>query len=213
MGSSVSRVVEDAKKKSEAEETKAKDVLNMLQQIGEDKKSLFYNEVKEKIDKEIPIDKIIKYDYMIRCSASQNADDLKKGLTDVVKSFASGNWISGLTGTISLGIDAVFSGFSGNSSEKRDTTVVLGPLGGITKIDYYFYAYQIQTVGLVSGCQSVLVVAYCISSVKASDVDLDTILVLAEANLARANPPLKVDVMKDTINEFKERLKEEQKSH
>ncbi len=212
MGQTISQAVEEAKKQSDENAAKAREVLNMLQQIGKDKLTIFEKEVKENIDKEIPIDKIIEANYMIRCFASQTPDDLKKGIEDVAKSFASGDWVSGLVGTISLGIDAVLSGFQGSTSEKRLQTVTLGPLGGITKIDYYFYAYQISTKGLVGNSESLLVCAYTVSSVKPSEIDYDTVKVLAEKCLLSSVPKLSIEEMKKTLEEFKIQFdKEKQK--
>jgi hypothetical protein len=63
-----------------------------------------------------------------------------EAVSSVIGNFATGDFLKGITSTVELGLGALIGNMTASVAERKDYLVSVGPLGGVYRVDYYFYA-------------------------------------------------------------------------
>eukprot|EP01039_Chlorochromonas_danica_P003428 gene3429-3755_t len=183
MGQTVSVVHDAAAQRSVEDERTANDALNSLNTIAQDKLALFKTYVEGGADsKEIPIERVISSDFIVRCGVNSNDANLKAAVANMVKSLISGDFVEAITGAAGLALDALLGSYTGNIAEKKLYKVCIGCFGGIQRIDFYLYSYQFTSKSLIEVTKNVVVCCMMLSSVAAQDVSGSTLRVVLQNN-------------------------------
>ncbi|KAJ7140594.1 hypothetical protein C8R43DRAFT_892774 [Mycena crocata] len=173
MGSSVSAMINKQQGELKAQ---AQDQLNALLTMADLKFTAFMDSVKDRDDSStIPIDKILVMDHSVHAGVTNNADNIKNAVTNAGKAFASGHVLDGITGIVSVGLDAVLGNVAANQSEHTTYAITCGELGGVMRVDINIFCYTYTATALTKVTNNVVAVAYTISSVDTSKLDSDTL--------------------------------------
>nr|GAT47668.1 predicted protein [Mycena chlorophos] len=173
MGSTISAIVNQ---QNGDLKNQAQDQLNALLTIADLKFNAFMSTVKDTSDNTlIPVDKILLMDHVVNAGVSQDTSALTNAIKTAAGAFASDDIVDGLTAVIGAGLTAVFGNVAANQSEHTTYAITCGQLGGIMRVDLDIFCYTFTSSQLVTVTNNVVMVAYTVSSIDASKLDVATL--------------------------------------
>jgi len=181
MGAAVSVVKDQIKQIDGAKEKEAavKEALENMRQMAQDQLEMFNQEIRNK-DHDIhliPISKILNSFEYIQCTTSQT-DNIGPAIKDAVSDFSHGPVADGLANLAASIIGKLLGESSGARQLKKTYAISIDPLGGISRLDTFFFVYNFSSEGLIKTAKSVVACCIVKSSADVTQVDDNTLRVL-----------------------------------
>jgi hypothetical protein len=197
MGNQLTKFINDLDGQ-EVKKQEAMDALEALKDACDANIKLHYmNVVSDAMDTKIlPVHKVINKDYGTYCSYAKNSDKLPKELNSAIGYFVKGDVMEGLKTTITSTLNKLVSNISGSSTEVSSYAITAGPIGGVTRVDYYFYYYKFTSASLSDVSEDVLAYSCIISSVDIKDLTSNDVAVLVQTSYAKNAEESDVDYTK-----------------
>ena len=146
MGETLSKAREVATVSNDNDKKLADDAINSLMDMASLQHDVFDAKFRAQANGAdrmlVPADKIVYTTQSIYACKEADATATKKAVSGIIGNFASGDFLEGITSTISTGLDLLLGSYSGSKSERTDYLISVGPLGGVYRLDYFFYAYR-----------------------------------------------------------------------
>lgn len=141
--------------------------LDRMMDMANMQKENFRMTVKSDDDEtKIPIHKVVSDHSVVHCKVAKDSKEIEKFVNELAKDVASGSFLKGITHTLEFGIKAVIGNSSGSKSEYTTSTVLVGRLGGICRLDYHLFSYHFESSTAIKAMQNLLCVTVILSSVK-----------------------------------------------
>lgn len=181
MGIAASDVRSAAKEANKENEKTAVDALNTMGAVAREKMKNFRLKVESNSEThEIPVDKVIYQDQLMYCTVSEKDDKLKDTVKNLVSNIAKGKWADALTTGSDAILDALFGSMVGSEGEHSLYRIIVGPLGGIRRVDINLYMWAFSSETMIKVAKNILVVSIIVSSVDLLALDVATLRVAIE---------------------------------
>lgn len=207
MGNTPSEIRRLAKANNSENEDMANDALNTMGAIAREKMKNFRLKVISNSEShEVPIDKLIYQNQMICCSVQEDDKNIKNTVKDLIQNIATGKYIDALTSGSTAILNALFGSMVGNEGEHSFYRIVVGPLGGIRRVDVNLYMWAFSSSTLLNLTKNILVVSAVVSSVDVKTLDISTLRVAIEQTCGED-----IDMGKKLLNDVLLEWRSEQK--
>ncbi|KAI0554289.1 hypothetical protein F4679DRAFT_527813 [Xylaria curta] len=176
MGQSPSSLIQSFQNDAEKEK-KANDSLQALMEMAKLQQDKFYITVQANMNSQklVPIDVIIRQENILQATSSTEIKGVKDIINRTFAAFAAGDVADGVATIVQTGLDLLVGSYSGNVSSRDSYVITAGNLGGITRIDMHFFAYQFTSSQLTDICKQVVSVSIVVSSVDSSKLSNSTL--------------------------------------
>lgn len=181
MGNTPGQIRAAARSMNADNEKLAMDTLNALNTVAREKmKSFQLKVVSNDSTHEVPVDKVLFNNQLICCSVSENDTKLKATVKELVGSITTGKWIDAIVVGASGALDALFGRMVGSEAEHTIYRIVVGPFGGIRRLDVSMYMFQFTSEAVLAITKNILVLSVVVSSVDPQVLDIPTLRVAIE---------------------------------
>lgn len=181
MGNTPSQIRAMAKSTNGENEKVANDALNNMGTLAREKMKNFKLAVMSNNEShEVPVDKVLYQHQMLCCSVSENDEKLTGTVKDLVTNIANGKYVEALLTGANTVLNSLFGSMVGNEGEHSFYRIVVGPLGGIRRVDINLYMWAFSSETLLTLTKNILVVSVVVSSVDVQALDVSTLRVAIE---------------------------------
>lgn len=181
-----------------------KELMNSLQEIIKTKSELFETRVSldKATDKTLPISHVLQKFSETYALAKQNMDDLEQGVRDLIGLYSSGKHAESVARTISTSLTLALGSGTAEDKTVQSYCLLVGPLGGFFRVDYFFYVYTVQSQQFRTKFEQLLHVQYIISSVKLQNIDDQTIRAIIQQGYAGEKSEVLRSIYTDITNQL-----------
>lgn len=181
MGNTPSEIRAAAKAGNGENENMANDALNTMGKLAKEKMENFRLRVASNADThEVPIDKMIYQNQLICCSVSEDDKKLTGTVKELVGNLTTGKYVDALVVGANAMLNALFGQMVATDAEHNFYRIIVGPLGGIRRIDINLYLYAFTSNTMINLAKNVLVSSIVVSSVDCNAIDISTLRVAIE---------------------------------
>lgn len=181
MGNTPGQIRAAARSSNADNEKLAMDTLNTLGVVAREKmKNFQLKVVSNDSSHEVPVDKVLFNNQLICCSVSENDTKLKDTVKELVGNITTGKWIDAIVTGANGVLDALFGGMVGSEAEHTLYRIVVGPFGGIRRLDVNMYMFQFTSEAVLAITKNILVLSVVVSSVDPQVLDIPTLRVAIE---------------------------------
>ncbi|MCJ1412367.1 hypothetical protein MMC19_006461 [Ptychographa xylographoides] len=179
MGAAVSVVQDQVKQIDGAKEKEGevKEALENMRQMAQDQLEMFSARIRNKDHDAhlIPISKILNIFEYIQCTTFSK-NNIRPAIKEAVSDFSHGPVADGLA-NLALSIIGRLLGESSIIEADSGSAISIDPLGGISRLDTFFFVYNFSSEGLIKTAKSVVACCIVMSSADVSQVDDKTLRV------------------------------------
>ncbi|KAH7098180.1 hypothetical protein BKA62DRAFT_812119 [Auriculariales sp. MPI-PUGE-AT-0066] len=190
MGNTVSNMLKSITG-ADAEEKKKQidDAMTGLRTAAEAKMDSFYDKIELGSDsKLIPIEKIVAQFRFLQCQVSKDPAEMKKQIKTLISDISGGHWADAIADTASTIIDGLIGSSSGGITEKSSYCIAMDPLGGVYRLDQYYFAYNFKSQGLVTSMQNVVACLAVKSSIQMASLTSDALRLVVNDSFTSLPP-------------------------
>ncbi|KAI0184268.1 hypothetical protein EV127DRAFT_505388 [Xylaria flabelliformis] len=155
------------------------DALNSLEALALTKMDDFYHTTEDQTDSLLlPINKITgKFSFM-QAKASTDSATLQKQISGLISDLAGGAWADAISAAATDIIQDLLGSSSASVQERSSYMINVNPLGGVERLDAYYFAYAFTSQQLLTNAQNVVAACVVKSSVKTDNIDDNTLRVI-----------------------------------
>jgi len=161
-------------------ERDAKETLDRLEEMAHDRIDLFYDKIghDDRDKKLIPIDKVLNKFTYIGVSVEEDGGIWVQEVDKAVNQFAFGPIAQGLSLLATNNITRMLTSNAGQRQIVEGYTISIDWLGGISRLDYYFFVYTFCSSELVRKRTSLIAACVVESSAVVKGMDDNTLRVI-----------------------------------
>ncbi|MCJ1361730.1 hypothetical protein MMC16_000830 [Acarospora aff. strigata] len=159
------------------------EALKITCQMAEDQLNGFHEKIstEDPVFQRIPIKKLLNHYKYIHYAASEEekiGSTIKACAEASVKDFSEGSIVDGLANLAASAITRLLDSPKGTRQMESKYALSVDPLGGILRLDIFFFVYNFESASLVASARSVVAACVVQSAVDTNDIDDVTLRLL-----------------------------------